>query len=57
MKIITKDKGIYSFSPAHEPVEYVKPGDLVILETEDAVGGQIKSEEDKSWFFSHIMKL
>jgi len=45
MKVVTKDKGVYSFSPAHKPVEYVKPGELIILETEDAVGGQIKSED------------
>ena len=45
MKVVAKDKGVYSFSPAHKPVEYVEPGELVILETEDAVGGQIRSED------------
>lgn len=45
MKIVPKDRGIYSFSTSHEPVERVKPGELIILETEDAVGGQIKNEE------------
>ncbi len=45
MKIVTKDKGVYSFSSSHKPVERVRPGELIILETEDAVGGQIKSED------------
>ncbi|RLG00867.1 MAG: formamidase [Thaumarchaeota archaeon] len=45
MKIVTKDKGIYSFSASHKPVERVEPGELIILETEDAVGGQIRSED------------
>jgi amidase len=44
-KIVHKDKGVYSFSKSHKPVEYVDLGELVILETEDAVGGQIKSED------------
>jgi len=45
MKKIPKEKGIYAFSRFNEPVEVVKPGELVLLETEDAVGGQIKSED------------
>lgn len=45
MKIVPKDKGVYSFSASHEPAEWVKPGELIILEMEDAVGGQIKSED------------
>ncbi len=45
MKIVHKDKGVYSFSRFHKPVEYVDLGEPVILETEDAVGGQVKSED------------
>jgi len=46
MKIVTRDKLIYSFSPRNSPVEYVNPGELILVETEDAIGGQIKSEND-----------
>ena len=45
MKIIAKEKGVYTFSKHHEPVARVKLGEPVLLEAEDAVGGQIKSEE------------
>ncbi|MEM1584126.1 MAG: acetamidase/formamidase family protein [Nitrososphaerota archaeon] len=44
MKIVPKDKGVYSFSRFHKPVEYVDLGETIILETEDAVGGQVRSE-------------
>jgi amidase len=46
MKLIPKSQVIYSYSSQHKPVEYVKPGELVLFETEDALGGQIKREED-----------
>nr|MDO8135263.1 acetamidase/formamidase family protein [Candidatus Njordarchaeum guaymaensis] len=46
MKHVSKDKVIYSFSSKHKPAEYVKAGELLLLETEDALGGQIKSEKD-----------
>jgi len=46
MKCVSKDKVIFSFSSKHKPAEYVKAEELLLLETEDAVGGQIKSEED-----------
>jgi len=46
MKYVSKDKVIYSFSSKHKPAEYVRAGDLLLLETEDALGGQIKSEKD-----------
>jgi len=46
MKRVSKDNVIYSFSSKHKPAEYVKAGELLLLETEDASGGQIKSEED-----------
>ncbi len=45
MKVIPRSKVIYNFSPQHKPVEYVKPDELVLLETEDALGGQIENEE------------
>jgi amidase len=46
VKTVTRDRVIYSFNPQHEPAEYVKPGELVTIETEDAFGGQIRSERD-----------
>lgn len=46
MKIVPRNKVVYSFSPGHKPAEYVKPGELVSLETEDALGGQVRKEED-----------
>lgn len=45
MKFISKDRVIYSFSPWHSPVERVSPGELVLMETEDALGGQVKDEK------------
>lgn len=45
MKVVSKEKGIYSFSRYHVPVERVRPGELVLLEAEDAVGGQVRSED------------
>jgi len=45
MKVIPRSKVIYSFSPQHKPVEHVKPGELVMFETEDALGGQITTED------------
>lgn len=44
MKKVPKHKVIYSFSPKHEPVEYVVPGEKILLETEDAFGGQANDE-------------
>jgi amidase len=46
MKIVPKSKVICSFSPRHEPAERVNPRELVLLQTEDAFGGQIKNERD-----------
>lgn len=46
MKVISRSKVVYSFSSKNSPVDYVKPGELVIIETEDALGGQIRSESD-----------
>ncbi len=53
MKTVPKWKRIYSFSSKHEPAEYVKPGEKVLLELEDAFGGQVKDEnmplEELDW--------
>ncbi len=45
MKVVPRSKVIYSFSSQHKPVEHVKPKELVLLRTEDALGGQIKDED------------
>ncbi len=45
MNFVTRHTVIYSFSPQHKPVEHVEPGELVLFETEDALGGQINTEE------------
>ncbi len=42
---IPSSKVIYSFSPGNKPVARAKPGDLVLFETLDALGGQVKSED------------
>jgi len=46
MKVIPRNKVIYSFNPGHKPAEHVKPGETVLVETEDAFGGQVKNERD-----------
>ena len=43
---INKSRVFYAFSPLLEPAARVEPGDLVLFETLDALGGQVKSEED-----------
>lgn len=43
---IGRDRVFYTFAPELEPVAHVKPGDLVFFETQDALGGQVRSEED-----------
>lgn len=45
MKVVPRSKVIYTFSPRHKPIAHVKPGELVSLETQDALGGQIKDEK------------
>ncbi|MDH5482102.1 MAG: acetamidase/formamidase family protein [Candidatus Bathyarchaeota archaeon] len=44
MKRISARKVIYSFSRKHKPVEHVTTKEKVLLETEDAFGGQVKDE-------------
>jgi len=46
MKTVSRHKVIYTFSPNCEPAEYVKIGEVIQLETEDAFGGQVRSERD-----------
>jgi len=46
MKTVSKNRMIYTFSKKHKPVAFVQPGELVIIETEDAFGGQIRNEND-----------
>ncbi len=45
MKTVRKNRVIYSFSHSHSPVEYVELGERILLETEDALGGQVKDDE------------
>lgn len=45
VKVVPRRNVIYSFSPQHEPVEYIKPGESVLLETQDALGGQIRDQK------------
>jgi amidase len=46
MKKVQKNNVVYTFSPKHKPAIKVKPRENVLLETEDALGGQIRSEKD-----------
>jgi len=46
MKTVPRSKIIYTFNPHHKPVEHVKPGERLLLKTEDAFGGQIRTEKD-----------
>ncbi len=44
MRKVPKHRMVYSFSSRNKPVEYVVPGEKILLETEDAFGGQVKDE-------------
>jgi len=44
MKKVPRHKVVYSFSSRHKPVEKVVPGETILLELEDAFGGQVKDE-------------
>lgn len=46
MKIVPENKMVYTFNPSCEPAESVKIGEVVQLRTEDAFGGQVRSEAD-----------
>jgi amidase len=43
---VPSDWCIYAFSEAMEPVVHVACGETLILETQDALGGQVRSEAD-----------
>lgn len=43
---LLRDSVMYSFDPDLNPVAVVKPGDLLDVHTVDALGGQVRSEED-----------
>lgn len=44
----------YTIGPYSEPVLHIKPGDRVVVETQDAFEGAIKSEDDKP---SEILRM
>jgi amidase len=46
MKVVPRNKIVYSFSSKHEPAEHVQAGETVLVKTEDAFGGQVKNERD-----------
>lgn len=46
LRTVSSDKVIFSFSPKHKPVARVRANELSVLKTEDAFGGQIRSDED-----------
>lgn len=46
MKRVKRNMMIHTFSPKHKPAIKIKPKERVLLETEDALGGQIKNEKD-----------
>ena len=41
-----KETATYTFSPAHPPAVRIRPGEIVLFETLDALDGQIHSDED-----------
>ncbi len=45
LKRISKDHVIYKFTPIMRPVEKVHVGDLVVFETKDCFGEQIRNEK------------
>ncbi|MEM3700771.1 MAG: acetamidase/formamidase family protein [Candidatus Bathyarchaeia archaeon] len=44
MKVVSTNNVVYTFSSRHKPALKVKPEEEVLLETVDALGGQIRSE-------------
>lgn len=46
LKFIPRAKLSYEFSPNIKPVETASIGELVVYETIDALGGQVRSEQD-----------
>ena len=56
VRVIGRDRVVYQFSPESEPAARVKPGEILVLETDDCFKSQIKSEADlvTSIDFSHV---
>ncbi|MFW6138574.1 MAG: acetamidase/formamidase family protein [Spirochaetota bacterium] len=46
MKVLSRDKIVYQFSPQNIPAETVRPGEPVVFETHDCFTGQIQKESD-----------
>jgi amidase len=46
MKTISADRQIYTFSPRMTPAAHASPGETLVFEAQDALGGQVKSPED-----------
>ncbi|MEM3602725.1 MAG: acetamidase/formamidase family protein [Candidatus Bathyarchaeia archaeon] len=46
MKVVPRSRNVYNFSPKNNPVEHVLPGEVILVETEDALGGQVRRESD-----------
>jgi len=46
MKRLSKEKLQYTLSPFHKPTLTIKPGETIIVQTEDAFSGTIKTERD-----------
>jgi acetamidase/formamidase len=47
-------QGRYTIGPYSDPVLYIKPGDIVVIETRDAFEGKIKSEQDRPTDLLHM---
>jgi amidase len=46
MKVLTRDKIVYSLDKAHPPALVIEPGEVVKVETHDARTGSIRSDAD-----------
>jgi len=46
MKTISADRQIYTFSPRMTPAAHASPGETLVFEAQDALGGQVKAETD-----------
>jgi acetamidase/formamidase len=46
VKIVDRTSVVYSFDLEHAPAERVKPGEEILIQTQDAFGGQIRNEND-----------
>ncbi len=46
MKTVSKNKVIYTYSTRHRPAAHIRPNETLVIETEDAFGGQLRTEKD-----------